>query len=303
MPSMMSINFFAALLLLLLLVLGLISAVEEAGVSEESSVTKKSEKEVEVKLAYYINLESSTDRREHMEKMLGKAGLSFERVVPVSMDNTKKLISDFLSRKEHSEEENKERGVREFCDFEHFNKQINFSSKPGASSLYLTWEMIVDRIARGDVPGAKEGDIVFVLEDDAELGENWRQDFEKGVPRLNRDAPDWVVARIGSWGNQRPKDSVNKYWKKVSYPLFVPGWPPQFFYHGTTALMLRVGNGTMPLSRQFHQGPICWCESIVAHPDLASYVCDQHHMIAHHGNFESVRDKGDGRRRHQRGRM
>ena len=103
MPSMMSINFFAALLLLLLLVLGLISAVEEAGVSEESSVTKKSEKEVEVKLAYYINLESSTDRREHMEKMLGKAGLAFERVVPVSMDDTKKLISDFLSRKERSE--------------------------------------------------------------------------------------------------------------------------------------------------------------------------------------------------------
>lgn len=255
-----------------------------------------------LKRMYYFNMDDSHDRRRHMEKMLGKQGIPYERIVPFPMNETKKLINDFQTRNERTKEENKERGMRKFCEYEHFNKMVSFSSKPGGSSLYLTWEGMVDKVLSGDVPGAKEGDLVFVFEDDAVLEDNWRETFEEAIPQLQKDAPDWAVARIGWWGHQREKDAINKYWKKVSYPLFIPGWPPTFFYHGTTALMLKVGNGSQPLSRLFHKQPLCWCESVIAHEELASYVIDHHHMLAKHGEFETTLHKEDSDRRRRRHR-
>lgn len=271
----------------------------DGGVEEEGT---KTERKAELKRMYYFNMDDSLDRRKHMEEMLGKEGIPYERVVPFPMNETKKLISDFQkSREEKTDEENEAGGIRKFCDFEHFNKMINFSSKPGGSSLYLTWEAMVDKVYRGDVPDAVPGDVVFVFEDDAVLSDDWKETFENALPLLEKDAADWAVARIGWWGHQREKDAINKYWKKVSYPLFIPGWPPTFYYHGTTALMLKVGNGSKPLHQLFHDQPLCWCESVVAHETLASYVIDHHHMLAKHGEFESTLHKEDaperGRRR------
>ena len=228
-----------------------------------------------------------------MEEMLSKTGIPYDRVVPFPMNETKKLISNFEGKESRTKEENEALGVRNFCEYEHFNKIVNFSKKPGGSSLYITWETMVTKIYKGDVPNAMPGDVVFVFEDDAVLSEGWRETFKKALPVLERDAPHWEVARIGWWGHQRDKDAINKYWKKVSYPMFVPGWPPTFFYHGSTALMLKVGNASKSLSQLFRRHPICWTESVIASEAIASYVIDHHHMLARHGDFETTLHKED----------
>ena len=252
-------------------------------VEEEDNTSVK-----KVKRIFYINLNESEKRREHMEKMLSRRTprIPVERVVPVSMSEVSKVIQ----RRHHGQNVT---GQRKFCHFDEYNKERSFDSMPGGTSSYLTWERLVDRIVHGDIRGASPGDIVFICEDDILFESDWKEIFGTALPRLQRDAPNWHIARIGWWGNQREEDAINKYWFKVTHPIYWSSWPPVYWYHGVLAVMLRVGNASQPLANLFHREKICWVETIVTHKSIDSYVINLRRMIAKHGDFKSVRRSND----------
>ena len=218
-----------------------------------------------------------------MQKMLVKTGIPIERVVPLNVNGTAGLTAEWEIKQK-----------RKFCTFEENKRQVSMKEKPGASSLYLTTKMIVDRVCDNNIPGAKPGDIVMILEDDVDFDPEWDVRFEAAMQSLYYHAPNWTVSRFGSWGEQRHEDKLNKYWHKVKEPIFIGGWPPHYFYHGILSLVLEVGDRSLPLCKLLREGEICWIEHKLMDPSFETYVIDHKYTVAHHGNFESVRAKIDG---------
>jgi len=87
-------------------------------------------------------------------------------------------------------------------------RRARHADKPGAASLYFTIKSVVDKICKGDVKDAKEGDLVLLLEDDMALHPDWKKRFEVAVAALEKEAPNWTLGRLGSWGDQRREDLV-----------------------------------------------------------------------------------------------
>merc|ERR1719231_895498 len=56
---------------------------------------------------------------------------------------------------------------------------------------------------------------VLVLEDDAELHDNWQKEIEEA---LNKVPKDWELLKVGYWGNKKAEDKVNdKIYKACCY--------------------------------------------------------------------------------------
>ncbi len=196
---------------------------------------------------YYINMDTSLDRRQHMETILAPLDIPFERVPCIKISGKQHILDEYVVNQ-----------GRKFCEYPHFKQMHSFTEKPGAVSLYFTVKHIVDKVCSGNVKGAKSGDLVLVLEDDVELDPEWRLRFKNSMSTLPHLAPNWTLARFGSWGEQRTEDKINEYWHRVSQPLFVNTWPPQYFYHGILALLIEVGPRTQPLCDLMTNGEVCW---------------------------------------------
>ena len=259
---------------------------DDKGSMRPSGASVRPSEQMEIKRFVYMNMESSKDRRKHMEEMLVPHGIPVERVVPLNVNGTWGLTHDWEIGQH-----------RKFCKFTENNHDVSMKEKPGASSLYLTTKMIVEKVCDNKVEGAKPGDLVMILEDDVNFDPEWDVRFEAAMHSLYFHAPNWTVSRFGSWGNQRKEDKINKYWHRVKEPIFEGGWPPRYYYHGILSLVLEVGKRSAPLCKLLREGEICWIEHKLMDPSFETYVIDHRYTVAHHGDFESVRAKIDGSRR------
>lgn len=230
---------------------------------------------------YYINMDISTDRRQHIEEMLNKTKIPYERVVPINLGTTEEIYQNYVVKQNFT-----------FCDYEQFRKKINFIDTHGAASLYFTFKQIADKVCKNDIPGLDIGSRVLILEDDVTFDDAWHERLVDAMDALS--GFNWSIARLGMWGDQRKEDMINKYWHRVSQPLFIPGWPPQYFYHGILAVLVEVGSRTQPLCDLFATKPVCWIEGVLGAPELEAYCIDYAYTIGHHGDFKSVRGKIDG---------
>lgn len=230
---------------------------------------------------FYINMDISTDRRQHIEEMLNKTNISYERVVPINLGTTEEIYQNYVVKQNFT-----------FCDYEQFKKKINFIDTHGAASLYFTFKQIADRVCNNDIPGLDVGSRVLILEDDVTFDDAWHERLEEAMEAIAN--VNWTIARLGMWGEQRKEDMINKYWHRVSQPLYIPGWPPTYYYHGILAVLIEVGARTQPLCDIFATKPVCWIEGVLGAAELDAYCIDYAYTVGHHGTFASVRGKIDG---------
>lgn len=195
----------------------------------EANNTKNSTRALIDKI-FYINMDISTDRRQHIEEMLNPTNISYERVVPINLGTTQEIHQNYVLKQNFT-----------FCDYEQFKKKINFIDAHGAASLYFTFKEIVDKACKNDIPGLNIGSRVLILEDDVTFDDAWKERLDEAMKALK--GVNWTIARLGMWGDQRKEDMINKFWHRVSQPLYVAGWVLLFiiiYYYSLLSLLFII---------------------------------------------------------------
>jgi len=79
-------------------------------------------------------------------------------------------------------------------------------------------------------------DHILILEDDAQLNENWEVELVEamqGVPA------DFDIVRLGIWGNVRDADKISPHVYASKQPFWIP--PRTAFYGGAHAVLMKAG--------------------------------------------------------------
>jgi len=229
-----------------------------------------------VKKVYYINLDSSVERRKVMESHLNKTGVPYERFAAIEAEDIKNGKYDAeLNRT----------GIAPDRDDEF-----------GTLGCSLSHRHLYKKIFEEDPDG---DDIYIVLEDDSSFHDDWKEQ----LANLLRVIPnDWNAISGAWWHNMRCKDVINEQLALAVHPMWteVERMPVsndaytdqrQAWYAGTGMVILSPRR-LRPLLDRLDKSPVADSDmALMSIGATRTYLPVRQLGVARAGGADSVRDQ------------
>jgi len=174
---------------------------------------------------FFINLELSTKRRDHIERQLHEINGKKKHKIPTHRwAGTDPKGAARANLKEFSDE-----------GLESYVRQMDDREKWGTIGTYLSHLRLLRRIWMND----KEGEGLYtIMEDDVTLDKDWSNKVELALK--NGDIPkDWDIIRFGYWGLTRCEDAVSDHAYEGRGPLPVGDGTRKSYYNGNLGYIVR----------------------------------------------------------------
>jgi len=144
-----------------------------------------------IKKIFYINVEQDEERKEWMEKQLGRKmnPVPFERFAAVPVAN--------LTKTDEEHWQFSDVGIAPYLD------DMKKADRQATKSVYYSHASVLKHIKNISTPDSE--DIYMIMEDDVGLDPFWHRKLTKALATLPKD---WDIARIVYWGAKRCQDKV-----------------------------------------------------------------------------------------------
>lgn len=176
---------------------------------------------------YYINMDTSKDRRSIMEDMLTKAALPANRVSAVT--------TEAISRGDFDEKYVRPQGISAELMLKNTSKIFNKTV-----ACYVSHVETLERAFR-EMTSPEQ--VAMVLEDDIEISKNWQATLQS---TMDAAPQDWELLKLSGWGMTRSVDQMppasqdhNLTFYRITAPFTSSSWAPVFYYGGSAAYLVR----------------------------------------------------------------
>jgi len=217
---------------------------------------------------YFLNLESSTDRRAYMEEQLSAHAGNVFRVQATTCEDLQCNASLAARAREQT--------VGAWLD------ALDPSTRCRTIACWLSHVLLLERLQRS------QAELSLILEDDVVFEVGWEARLQDAL----RDAPPgWSVLKVCAWGNTRESDRVSDNWFAMRGPIFEDN---QAYYAGSCGYFVRRDSVDMMLAYVQSQAITDIDAAMLAIMGAAmgaapdAYAAYQYENALHPGGFSST---------------
>lgn len=179
---------------------------------------------------FYINLASSTKRREFIESQLKEIAekRSWDKSQKIPMTQRWAAV-DYKSAARANLKEFTDEGLNDYV------KKMDDREKWGTLATYMSHLRLLRRIWSND----KEGEGLYVImEDDGTLNTKWQLKVEEALQK-GEIPKDWDMIKFGYWGLTRCEDRITNSAYEARTPMVVGDGTRKTYYNGNLGYIVR----------------------------------------------------------------